>query len=75
MSYMNKPLFKDIALLLTAATLMGGMALAPSANGIASTLKANVQTAYDRYVPQQDLHIPNLPTIGQAFDVIGRGNI
>ena len=69
---MNKQFLKDLALLSTAAAVMGGLALAPSAQGIAATVRDKVQTAYTQYVPADVQPWPNLPTADQAFDVIGR---
>ena len=59
---MNKNSFKDAAFLATAALLMGGLASANALPGLASTVR----------LPQP---IPNLPSIDQAFNVIGRDNI
>ena len=71
-SHMNTSVFKDIALLATAAVVMGGLAIAPSAPTIASTVREKVDTAYSEYVPADLQQWPNLPTADQAFDVIGR---
>lgn len=66
---MNKNTLKDIALLATAALIMGAFATAPSAEALADTVRAKAHATIDQYVPQT-FTLSNAPTIGQAFSVV-----
>ena len=67
---MKATLIKDIALLTTAAAIIGCTALIPTAQAAASTLHAKEQAIVAQYLPANIPTIPNLPSMDQFMNTV-----